>query len=70
MEYYENAEVRSKIDAVLHENAMIFQNCGTDSTEAEKKAARIKERNNLREVKHLSPKFIGKLLSDSLSDEA
>lgn len=63
--YYTDPKIRKEIDRVLHENAIIFQNLGVDSTKAEIEAARIQERKNLRDVKALDEDFIGRLLLDS-----
>jgi len=64
-EYYTNKEVKAKIDAVLHANAMLFQNLGKSSTKAEREAASIQERKNLREVRNLSKTFVDSLLKEN-----
>lgn len=56
---------KEKIDKVLHINAMLYQNLGKDSTKAEKQAAKIQERKNLREIKDLNPELIDFLLKAS-----
>jgi len=53
------------IDEVLERNAQLFQNLGTDSTKAEINAAKVQERKNLREVKHIAPDFIAMLLAEA-----
>lgn len=63
--YHDNKEVRRQIDFVLHKNAILFQNLGIESSKTEKETARLEERKNLREVKHLDPDFIERLLLDS-----
>lgn len=61
-EYYTNKEVKAKIDAVLHANAMLFQNLGKSSTKAERDAAGVAERKSLREVIECDREFINFLL--------
>jgi hypothetical protein len=53
------------IDKVLHENAKLFQNLGTDSTKSEVQAAKVLERKNLRAVIQEDPEFIKRLLAES-----
>lgn len=51
-----------QIDRVLKQNAQLYQNLGTDSTKAEKNAARVQERKNLRAVREIAPEYIDRLL--------
>ncbi len=64
-EYYTNKDVKAKIDAVLHANAMLFQNLGKSSTKAEREAAGVAERKSLREVRDLDKSFIDLLLKEN-----
>ncbi len=64
-EYYTNKEVKAKIDAVLHANAMLYQNLGKSSTKAEREAAGVAERKSLREVRDLDKSFIDLLLKEN-----
>ena len=63
--YYSDPEVRAAIDEILHINAIIFQNLGVDSSKAEIRSARAKEKENLRSVKHLDKAFINFLINAS-----
>ena len=63
--YYLDSEVRSSIDEILHINAIIFQNLGVNSSKAEIRSARAKEKENLRSVKHLDKEFINFLINAS-----
>ena len=63
-EYYKNKEVKAKIDAVLHANAMLFQNLGKSSTKAEREAAGVAERKALREILDLDREMITMLLAE------
>ena len=60
--YHSNDEVRKEIDDVLHENAMIFQNIGTDSHISERFIAKDKEISNLESVRDLDEEFIDGIL--------
>ena len=51
-----------QIDKALERNAQLYQNLGTDSTKAEKNAARVQERKNLRAVREIAPEHIDRLL--------
>jgi len=62
MSYYSNIEVRKQIDEALRLNAVMFANLGTDCSKGEIEKAKVQERKNLREVKHLDPQFIEMLL--------
>ena len=62
--YHTNMEIRREIDRVLHENAILFQNTGTDSTYDEKQMAVNTEKRNLREIRHLDSVFIDSLLNE------
>jgi hypothetical protein len=63
--YYSDPEVKSAIDEILHINAIIFQNLGVNSSKAEIRSARAKEKENLRSVKHLDKEFINFLINAS-----
>lgn len=60
--YHENKDVRLEIDAVKEENAILFQNLGTDSTKAERDYAKNKEIENLKSVRDLDPEYIDTIL--------
>lgn len=62
MSYYSNIEVRKQIDEALRLNAVMFANLGADCSKGEIEKAKVQERKNLREVKHLDPQFIEMLL--------
>lgn len=55
---------KSKIDAVLQENALLFANLGSDCSKTAYKEAAIQERKNLREVRRYDPEKIDRLLQD------
>jgi hypothetical protein len=57
--------MNKKIEEVLHLNAQLFQNLGTDSTKKEIEAAKIQERKNLRKVREYDPEMIEMLLKAS-----
>ena len=57
--------MNEKIEEVLHLNAQLFQNLGTDSTKKEIEAAKIQERKNLRAVREYDPEMIEMLLRAS-----
>jgi len=57
--------MNKKIEEVLHLNAQLFQNLGTDSTKKEIEAAKIQERKNLRAVREYDPEMIAMLLRAS-----
>ena len=57
--------MNEKIEEVLHLNAQLFQNLGTDSTKKEIEAAKIQERKNLRAVREYDPEMIAMLLRAS-----
>lgn len=57
--------MNKKIEEVLHLNAKLFQNLGTDSTKKEIEAAKIQERKNLRAVREYDPEMIAMLLRAS-----
>ena len=63
--YYSDPEVRAAIDEILHINAIIFQNLGVNSSKAEIRSARAKEKENLRSIKHLDKEFITFLINAS-----
>jgi hypothetical protein len=56
---------KEKIDEVLKHNAELFQNLGTDSTAAERNAAKRQEILNLKAIKALDPEKINRLLVDT-----
>lgn len=53
-----------EIDEVLERNAKMFQQLGIDSTKAEKQAAKVQERKNLRSVRHYAPELVDRLIND------
>lgn len=57
--------MNKKIEEVLHLNAQLFQNLGTDSTKKEIEAAKVQERKNLRKVREFDPEMIEMLLKAS-----
>ena len=67
MSYYSNDDIRNDIDSVLHENATLRQNLGTDSTDYEVELAKKKEHDNLLSVRDLDQDFIDALI-DSLDE--
>lgn len=62
--YYTDHQIKEKIDHVLHINAMLMQNLGIDSSKADRQAAKVQERKNLREIKDLDPLFIEPLIKE------
>lgn len=62
--YYTDHKIKEKIDNVLHINAMLMQNLGIDSSKADRQAAKVQERKNLREIKDLDPLFIEPLIKE------
>ena len=60
--YHTDPKVREAIDKVLHENVKIYPELGVSSTKAERYAAGVKERANLKTVRHLDPEFIDFLI--------
>ena len=56
---------KEKIDEVLKHNAGLFQNLGTDSTAAERNAAKKQEILNLKAIKALDLEKINRLLVDT-----
>jgi len=65
MLYYNDLSVKMQIDEVLHQNVMIFQNLGINSSKSEVQAAKVQEKKNLRAVRHLDPSFIDGLLYEA-----
>ena len=63
MTYYTDMKIREQIDSVLKANAIMFANLGTSSSKTEIEKAKVQERKNLREVKHLDPQFVDMLLA-------
>ena len=57
--------MNKKIEEMLHLNAQLFQNLGSDSTKKEIEAAKIQERKNLRKVREYDPEMIEMLLKAS-----
>jgi len=62
MSYYTDMNVRERIDSVLKANASMFANLGMGCSKSEIEKAKVQERKNLREVKHLDPTFVDTLL--------
>lgn len=57
MLYYEDTEVRSKIDDILRRNAAVQANLGKDSTEEERHLADRYWLNMLEEIRILDPEY-------------
>ncbi len=55
--YYQNAEVRLKIDTLLHENAKLESNLGKDSTKSEYADTKVKQDRLFRQIKSLDLEF-------------
>ena len=68
MSYINNPEHKQIIDCVLKQNALMFANLGSDSSKAEYKKVKIQERQKLRNIHHLDPEKIERLVNDSLND--
>ena len=62
--YWNDSEVRKQIDDVLRACAGRFAALGQDSTKAEREAAKVQERKELRSVKHLDPVTVKIMLID------
>jgi hypothetical protein len=63
--YFTDQAAKQAIDNVLHKNAIIFQNLGVNSTKKERDAAKVQERNNLREIQSIDPAFIKPLIAET-----
>ena len=68
MAYNDNKEHKRIIDCVLHQNAQLFQNLGTDSSKSEYDKAKIKERQKLRRIRDIDPEKLDRLIKESLDD--
>lgn len=68
MAYHDSKEDKTIIDCVLHQNAKLFQNLGSDSSRADYEKAKIQERQKLRRIMAHDPEKIGRLIKDSLDD--
>jgi len=55
--YYTNKKTRSKIDKLLHKNAIIQSNMGLDSTKQDKEKAHGQTENIYKEIKSLDSEF-------------
>lgn len=55
--YYTNKKTRSKIDKLLHENAIVQSNMGLDSTKQEKELADGKTNTIYQKIKSLDSEF-------------
>ena len=62
--YYQNAEVRRKIDEVLRMNARMRTNLGKDSSADEVARAKKVEQRNLKRVNYLDPEKVDIMLLD------
>lgn len=60
--YHTDPDVREKIDEVLHQCVMIFQNIGKSCSKATVAEARKKEESLLLSVRPLDPEFIDRLI--------
>ena len=56
------------LNKFLKQNALMFANLGSDSSKAEYKKVKIQERQKLRNIHHLDPEKIERLVNDSLND--
>ena len=63
--YYSNKSIKKRIDKTLHQNVMLFQNLGIDSTREEKQAAKQKEHDALMQIRDLDSEFIDMLIRDA-----
>lgn len=68
MAYSNNKEHKKIIDCVLHQNAQLFQNLGSDSSKTEYEKAKVAERQKLRRIRDIDPEKIDRLIKDSLDD--
>tara|TARA_R110000744_G_scaffold279186_5_gene391432 strand:- start:959 stop:1165 length:207 start_codon:yes stop_codon:yes gene_type:complete len=66
MAYRDNNKDKYIIDCVLHQNARLFQNLGSDSSKSDYNKAKVKERNKLRSIRDIDPEKIDRLITDSL----
>ena len=55
--YYQDSEIREKIDNLLHKNALIQCNLGTESTTEERDQAKRDWMELAKEIRDLDPKF-------------
>lgn len=62
--YYNDRDVKDKIDEVLYENCCIFTKLGNTSTVEEIDQAKAQERSNLRAIMHLDPHHIKSILNE------
>lgn len=62
--YYQDAEVKRKIDEVLQANARLRTNLGVNSTPDEVRRAKAMEVKSLKRVHYLDPEKIDRLLID------
>jgi hypothetical protein len=68
MAYHDSKADKAIIDCVLEQNAKLFQNLGTDCSNADYQKAKVKERQKLRRILHIDEEKIGRLIKDSLDD--
>ena len=55
--YYQDAEVRAQIDELLHQNATIQANLGTDSTTEERAEAKRQWMELAKKINEIDPKL-------------
>jgi len=55
--YYTDADVRKQIDKLLHQNALIQCNLGTDSTKEERQEAKKQWMELAVQIRDIDPKF-------------
>jgi hypothetical protein len=65
MSYHTCNKCKAIIDEVLHTNALLFANLGSDCSKTVYEKAKVQERQNLRSVRKHDPQMIDRLLKDS-----
>ena len=51
-----------EIDAILHKMAMLYQNIGIDSTEAERDSAKVQELAYIAQIAYIDAEYASRLL--------
>ena len=65
MPYHTCKNCKRVIDEVLHTNALLFANLGSDCSKTTYDKAKVQERQNLRSVRKHDPEMIDRLLKES-----
>ena len=65
MAYHDNKEHKKTIDCVLEQNARLYQNLGSDSSRADYREAKVKERQMLRRIISIDKEKISRLINES-----